>query len=78
MIDLNNEHILGYVRESKEQRLILLANFSEGEQTLPAELLEANGLHAPYTELISGQPVPDGEISLKAYQFACFSNKTMD
>jgi amylosucrase len=78
MIDLENDRVLGYVRRNKEQRLILLVNFAEHEQTLPAELLEATGLHAPYTELISGQSVPDGEISLQAYQFACFSNKTMD
>ena len=75
VIEFENEHVLGYVRRNKDQRLILLANFSERGQMIPDGVMEDYGLYPPYTELISGLSVPKGEISLQAYQFACFSNK---
>ena len=40
VIPTENEHVLGYIRNHADQRIILFANFSESSQSIPAHVLE--------------------------------------
>jgi len=64
VIDTGSPHILGFVRSQANQRLLVFANFSEQEQTLPANLLRLYGLSYEYQDLVSGAPLPPGDIRL--------------
>lgn len=69
VIDTNNEHLLGYVRSHDGERVVILANFSEGEHTLPANLLRIHGLGYHFTDLLSGERLSAESITLPPYAF---------
>ncbi|MBN1484014.1 MAG: alpha-glucosidase C-terminal domain-containing protein [Chloroflexia bacterium] len=70
MLYLGNDHVFGYVRQNQGQRLLVLANFSEREQSLPANELRLHGLSYTLTDLVSGQQVSsDRDLLLEAYRF---------
>ena len=71
VIDTENEHILGYVRNNLEQRVLVYANFSENEQTIPGNLLRLHNLGSKLTDTISGTTIPIGDMILEPYQFLC-------
>jgi amylosucrase len=67
----DNIHILGYVRSRGSERALIFANFSEGEQTLPANLLRLYGLSYKFMDLLSGKTIPLQDLTLEPYQFVC-------
>ncbi len=69
VIDTGSPHVLGYVRSNANQRVLIFANFSEGEQTLPANLLRLYGMSYQYMDILRGKPIPEGKIGLGAYEF---------
>ena len=69
IIDTGNPHVLGFVRISPNQRVIILANFSEQEQTLSSNLLRLYGLSYQYENLLSGKTVPALDINLSPLDF---------
>jgi amylosucrase len=69
VINTGNPHVLGYLRSHANERVILLANFSEAEQTLPANLLRLYGLSYKYHDMITKQEITDGEIRLAGCDF---------
>lgn len=71
VIDTGNEQVLGFVRLSSNQRVLLFANFSEREQTLPANLLRLYGLSYSLVDLFSGETRGVQDLHLQAYEFAC-------
>jgi glycosidase len=71
VIDTGNKHVLGYVRLAEDERLVVLANFSEAEQVVSGNQLRLYGLSYTFTDLISGEQIGMGELVLDAYQFAC-------
>jgi len=71
VMDTDNEHVLGYIRLSDDQRVLILANFSESEQTISANILLLYGLSYKFTDLMSGENVPLGDVILNPYQFLC-------
>ena len=54
LLPLVNGHILTVLRYGQGERLLLVANFSEHPQQLPAHHLSAAGLGAPLLDHLSG------------------------
>lgn len=62
----HNRHVLAYLRGSGAQRVLVLANFSEHEQTIGADVFGAGP--ARTTDLLSGQALAIGQgLQLPAY-----------
>jgi amylosucrase len=40
VLQTENEHVLGYIRTHGNQQAVILANFSESKQSIPARVLE--------------------------------------
>ncbi len=71
VIETGNDHLLAYARLGERQRALVFANFSEQPQTIPANLLRLYGLSYQFTDLLTGQPVPFGDIVLEPLGFVC-------
>jgi amylosucrase len=71
VIATGNEHVLAYVRLQENHRALVFANFSEQEQTIPGNLLRLYGLSYEATDLLTGRPLPFGDLQLSAYDFRC-------
>ena len=71
VIQTGNEHVFGYVRIHGSERVLVFANFSEAEQTLPANLLRLYGLGYAFSDLLAGGPHPTEAITLEPYQLIC-------
>jgi glycosidase len=70
VIPTHNDHVFGYVRRYQGQRLLVLANFTEQEQTIAANEIRLHGLSYAFTDLVSGQQVSLGQdLQLAPYQF---------
>ena len=71
IIPTDNDHVLGYVRALGPERALVFANFSETDQTLPANLLRLYGLSYKFVDLVSGKTVSLQDLKLGPYQMAC-------
>jgi glycosidase len=61
MMNTGNPHVLGYVRTDGNERVLALANFSEDEQRLPANLLRVYGLGYDFIDLMNGTTLAVGQ-----------------
>jgi len=68
VIDTGSPQVLGYLRSQDSQRVIVLANFSEQSQSLPANLLRLYGLSYQYQDILIGTNLPAGPILLEPLQ----------
>jgi amylosucrase len=69
LIALGNSHVLGYVRIHEGHRLIVLANFSEEEQSIQGNRLRTSGLGRFFHDVISDTTYATSDpIKLAAYQ----------
>jgi amylosucrase len=75
VIDTGNPHVLGFVRTAANQRILVFANFSEQEQTLPVNLLRIYGLGYQYQNLLHDVPVSPGDLKLGAYDFLALASR---
>lgn len=71
VIHTENPHVLGYVRQTQQERLLIFANFSEHSQTLPANLLRLYGLTYTLNNLLTQTPMPLQDLHLEPYEFVC-------
>ncbi|HEX7976144.1 MAG TPA: alpha-amylase family glycosyl hydrolase, partial [Anaerolineales bacterium] len=71
VLDTGSPHILAYARVQGNQRVVVVANFSEQTQTLPANSMRLFGLGYDYQELISGKKIPFQDLVLEAFDFIC-------
>lgn len=70
VIDTGNGHVFGYARQGGEGRVLALCNFSEREQSIPANTVRANGLSYTFRDLVSGERVELGDaLTLAPYQY---------
>jgi amylosucrase len=70
VLDAGNPHVFGYVRQNDSARVLVLANFSEGEQRIAANALRLHGLSYAFTDLVTGQAVSlDHDLALGAHRF---------
>ena len=77
-ITTDNEHILGFVRSNNTERILVLANFSEEEFSISANLLRLYGLSFGFINLTTGTQHPLEDIVLKPYQLTLLQNPSPD
>jgi amylosucrase len=75
VIDTGSEHVLGFVRIRDVERCLVLANFSEQEQKIPANVLRLYGLSYNFKDLLSGESIALQDVQLNPYQFICLSSE---
>ena len=68
VFDTGNSHILGYLRPFANQRLVVFANFSEGEQTIPKNVLRLCGLTGEICDLMTDKKVAYADLLLEPFQ----------
>lgn len=73
VVNTENKQVLGYLRSVENNRVIILANFSETEQRLPANLLRIYGLAQSFTDLMTGQAIGQQELLLAPFQLVCLA-----
>ncbi len=71
IIQADNPHIFAYVRTNESDRVLVFANFSEAEQTIPANLLRLYGLSYSFQDLLQGEQHAMDTLTLKPYEFIC-------
>ena len=69
VLNTGSPNVLGYVRGSNNQRALILANFSEREQTIPANLLRLYGLGYTFRDLLSGETFLAQDLILSPLDF---------
>ena len=71
VIETANAHVFGYVRRHQNNRVLVLANFSEQEQAVAQHLLRIHAFGKKLTDLMSGALVaPHTGFTLAPYQIA--------
>ncbi len=78
VLDTASDHVFGYVRSRSagDQRVIMLANFSELPQPATLSGLSFEGA---WVDWVSGQPIAvDGGVTLEPYQFMCLAPASLD
>jgi len=70
IVDTDNPHVFGYVRHHDDQRVLVLASFTEQEQRIAANELRLHGLSYIFTDLVTGKQITsDEDFTLGPYQF---------
>ncbi|MGE0376804.1 MAG: alpha-amylase family glycosyl hydrolase [Planctomycetaceae bacterium] len=65
---LDNPHVLGFVRNHEGHHVLVLANFSEHEQTVPGNTLRTVGMGRFFQDLIGGATcATSADVALPAY-----------
>jgi amylosucrase len=65
----HNDHVFGLIRHSPRGRLLILANVTEGEQTVPAYRLSELNFSGPLLDHLTGEIFHSGNgLGLNAYQ----------
>jgi len=68
-IDTDNKHILGYFRHHDEQSVLVLANFSDHDQSISAKQLRLLGLNKTVTNILTGKTViATQKLEIQPYQ----------
>lgn len=69
-IQIGNPHVLSYLRHGNGRQVLILCNFSEKEQIIPAHILAMTGLSPDLSDAVSGDRITlDADLSLAPYQF---------
>lgn len=70
VINLGSDQVFGFVRTHHDQRVVVLANFTEHGQSVRANDLRVYGLSYAFTELVSGRTLQldKDEVYLEPYQ----------
>ncbi len=70
IIDTDNEHVLGYFRNHNGYGVLVMANFSEHEQSVDGRRLRHLGLRKTVVDMVAGSVVTaTHSITLEPYQF---------
>ncbi|MGD9212877.1 MAG: amylosucrase, partial [Desulfobacteraceae bacterium] len=73
VIDTDNDHLFGYLRQKDSQYLLIINNFSEETQHMHNERFAAIGMDGDKIDLISGIKISRGnDLILEGYRFAWF------
>jgi glycosidase len=67
VMDIDNEHILGFVRTCDTKRILVLANFTEEVQIIPKQILRIYGLGYSLSKLSNGDIYELDDLSLEPY-----------
>ncbi len=70
VIDTGSNHVYGFVRRHEGENILVLANFTEREQTVDANQIRLYGLDYAFSDLIGGMDVTLGhDLMLQPYQY---------
>ena len=70
VIETGNEHVFGYLRNHGEGRIVVLCNFSEGEQWVATTQITHYLQGASAQDLVTGEDFAFGEnLMLEPYSF---------
>ena len=70
LVDTGNPHLFAYMRGGREQRLLIINNFSEIEQVMKADKLAAAGMTGITREIFNQTLLPVGEdLVLDGYRY---------
>ncbi len=70
IIEVNNPHVFGFLRQRHGHQVLVLANFSERQQPVAANELRIHGLSYRFVDLVTGNYIsPLDELVLEPYQF---------
>jgi amylosucrase len=70
IIDTGNNHVFGYFRQHEGHNVLVLANFTETEQTLAASRLRLLGLSKTFTDIVAGRTITATQkLIMEPYQF---------
>ena len=70
VIDTDNDHLFGYLRQNDTQRILVVNNFSQQPQTMAASVLAAFGETGDCTDLVTGEWIATGgKLELDSYRF---------
>jgi amylosucrase len=75
VVETGSPHVLGYLRVHAGEQVLVLANFSEQPQIIPANQLRLYGLSYRFTDLVSGVEIEPGDLALDSYSFACLKGE---
>jgi amylosucrase len=76
IFDTGNGHVLGYVRQHGGQRLLLLANFSEGKQVVANSVVRIQGLAYHFHDLVADEQITlSGDLELGPFRFLWLAAK---
>lgn len=70
-----NQHVLGFTKQYQQQHLVILANFSENEQVIPANILRLYGLGYRFEDRITTQSYDLSDIHLQPLQLMLLETK---
>lgn len=69
-----NDHVFGYIRSHEKQRVLVLANFSEGEQSISTNEIRLHGFGYQFQDLVSQRAISlSHDFQLAPYQFVWLS-----
>jgi amylosucrase len=71
IIHTGNESVFGYFRSHGSERVLIFANFSEGNHIIPSNLLRLYGLSYKFKDLLKNETIPFADLTLEPYQFVC-------
>ena len=70
IIDTDNRHVFGYLRRHQAGQVLVLANFSERTQTVPANVARTHGLGYDFHDLVTGENIALlSDVILEPYRF---------
>jgi amylosucrase len=70
VIETGSQQVFGYARGAAGGRVLVLSNFADQGQTIPAHVLLAQGCRGQAIDLASGQTLTvNGDLNLDPYQF---------
>ncbi len=70
VIPTRSDHVFGYIRHSAQQRIFILANFSEEPQEIFGNEIRLYGLGYQFTDLVTGKDISSAQnLRLEPYQF---------
>jgi hypothetical protein len=68
VLDIGNDHVLGFVRFNGTKRVIVLANFTEAEQSLSKQILRIYGIGDSLSNLLKGDRFHLADLILDPYE----------
>jgi len=73
-VHVGNDHILGYFSSQEQYSVLVLANFTEREQTIEARRLRGLGLRKTVVDMVAGMVITaTQQLTLEPYQFMVLS-----
>jgi len=71
VMEVGNDHVLGFVRHHQGHSIIVLANFGEQMQSIAGNAARLYGAGYTFTDLVTGHTISANNFELTPYQLMC-------